>query len=173
MPATTVHQFRNALAAHLPDGGVSGKAPGAPRPLGVPVHLVPRHGIVNQVRRTVRHGRPVRFRMGHEGEPGVIRNVEPLVSIGRPGVGQFHPFQEVPVARTGGGPESKCAVHVHPGSLLLGHWNYRAVVVVASQVHIARLQQDNGWAAGVRAQDAALSTAGVIRAWSSNCISTM
>ena len=56
----------------------------------------------------------VRLGMCGEDETAVVRQVEPLVPIASPGVRKLEPFDLVPQLGARRGPESECAVHVHP-----------------------------------------------------------
>ena len=54
--------------------------------------------------------------IGDEGEARVVRDVQPLVAVGRPGVGQLGARQQMPVRGARPRPEPEGAVDVHPGA---------------------------------------------------------
>ena len=74
-----------------------------------------------------------------EGDAAVVRDVEPLVSVGRPGVGAVEPAHEPRAARVGTGPETERTVDVQPpgaGGQPVGN---RVEGVEGAGVHLARL----------------------------------
>lgn len=82
--------------------------------------------------------------MGTEGVAAVVGNVEPLVAVGRPGVGRRDPGDEVAGPRVGGRPQTEDPVHVHPGAGIVGGGGGRRQVVEGAGVHVARQEADDG-----------------------------
>ena len=74
----------------------------------------------------------------------VVGNIEPLVTVGRPRVGQFHSAHEVAGRRACGRPQPERAVDVHPRAMVAGDGNRRREVVEGAAVHVARLQAHDG-----------------------------
>ena len=68
----------------------------------------------------------MRLRVSDKGIPTIIRYVQPLVSIRGPRIGQVRPMEQGAVRRAGGGPQTKRAIHVHPGAVLVGQGNHSA-----------------------------------------------
>src|SRR5258708_6959200 len=86
MCATALDHLRQSIGAELPDGCVARKSPGATRPLGIPVGLITGVRGVGNIRGAMRHGSAMCGRVGYEGVATVIRDIEPFMSIRRPGV---------------------------------------------------------------------------------------
>ena len=101
-----------------------------PATSGRPIY--PRRGRAAKVRgqnSAVRDGRPAAGRravrliaprelagIADEGQAAVIRNIEPLVGVGGPGIGIGHSRHQVGMTRAGRGPQSERSVHVDPGA---------------------------------------------------------
>ena len=88
----------------------------------------------------------MRIGMSDERESAVVRDVEPLVRVGRPRVGLAHPLDETAELGRRGGPQPERTVDVEPGARCsrecrdLGHRIHRA------GVHLADLRTDHRWA---------------------------
>ena len=85
----------------------------------------------------------MRFRMGDEREPAVVRDVEPLVRVGRPGVGALRAGREPAQSRGGAGPQPECTVDVYPGTDLAAQGKNLLEGVERARVHLARLRADD------------------------------
>ena len=62
---------------------------------------------------------------GDDRDAAVVRDVERLVRVGRPGVGALEPVDEVAQPGRRRGPEPERAVDVDPGAVLVGHRDRR------------------------------------------------
>src|SRR3954454_11884621 len=90
MGTAAVDEVGDARPAQRADGRVDRESPRPARGLGVPVELVPLAGLgIDQVARLRAHGRPVYARMRAEGEPRIVGNIQPLVGVCGPGVGEL------------------------------------------------------------------------------------
>ena len=87
----------------------------------------------------------MRLRVAHERIAAIVGNVEPLVSIGGPGVSGFYALSQVMKVGRGCGPSAEGSIYMDPGIALFGDRNQRGEVVVGPGVHISGLQQDDGW----------------------------
>ena len=74
----------------------------------------PHSALPLEVRRLHRHGRDVRLGPCAEGEPAVVRDVEPLVPVGRPRIGERDALDEAPSLRARCRPQPERAVDVKP-----------------------------------------------------------
>ena len=136
---------------HLP---VAGPAPGAERgPDG------DRAGALRRLRRqvAVRRLRLVFREVGggeredlgeqpgiaDEGEPAVVRDVEPLVPVGDDGVRPVDPLRQRCDPRRDAREEPEGAVDVQPGAVLLGEVGELGQRVELAHVHVARVADDD------------------------------
>ena len=94
----------------------------------------------------MRHRSAVRLGIGNERIAAIERNVEPLVAVGRPGIGRFNACYQMPEAGTSGGPQAKRSIHVHPCRVAPGDGNERLECIESAGVDVASLQEKNGWA---------------------------
>src|SRR5215208_3283385 len=85
------------------------------------------------------HRRLVRSRVSAEDETTVVRDVQPLVSVGGPGVGVLYTFREMPQGWARGRPESERPVYMDPSASLLGSGADSSEGVDSAGVHVARL----------------------------------
>src|SRR4029078_9418796 len=94
------------------------QAPRASRELPRPVALVARAALaaLDQVLGLDRHRPPVGVGLRAEDDPESVGDVDPLVAVGRPGIGTLGAGYEVREARAGRGPEPERAVDVQPGA---------------------------------------------------------
>ncbi len=86
------------------------------------------------------HGCAVGFAVGDERETRVVRNVQRLVRVRGPRVGQFVPSHEVACAFRSACPQTERAVDVNPSPLLVSQWDGGREIVERTRVHIAGLQ---------------------------------
>ena len=117
----------------------------APRRLGYEVaaaELAP-GDLARQVRRRVRQRRRVNIGMRAERIAGVVRDVEPLVAVARPRVGQLDAAHELGRARARRGPEPERAVDVEPRPGAVGRGGRCGEVVTRAGVHVAGLRADD------------------------------
>src|SRR5829696_7433488 len=84
VPATAFDHICNAVSTQLTQRCVSRKAAGAPRPFGVPIHLIACVFIMCDIRRALRHRSAVCVSVRDEGVTAVKRNVEPLMTVSGP-----------------------------------------------------------------------------------------
>ena len=114
--AAALDHLRDARAAERADRRVDREAARAARELRRPVDLVALALVVrlHEIRRGHAHRRAVRLGMRAEREPGVVRDVQPLVAVGRPRVRALAAAQQVAELRRSRGPEPEGAVDVEP-----------------------------------------------------------
>ncbi len=74
-----------------------------------------------------------------EGDPAVVRHVQPLVRVGRPGVRALRAGRERPQRRRRRGPQPERAVDVEPRAGLRRRVGDRVEVVARAGVHLAEL----------------------------------
>src|ERR1700735_2952373 len=106
MCATALDHLRQAISAELPDRRVTRESPCASRPFGIPVGLITNIRGVRDVRGAMRHGGALRGRISDEGVATIIRDIEPLMSIGRPRVRGMDTGQQVTVSGAGRNPKT-------------------------------------------------------------------
>jgi hypothetical protein len=115
--AQAVDQLGHAFAAERAQRCVDGDAARAAGELGCPVHGLARAaGILHDVGGGDRDRGAVRLAVPDEDDPAVERDVQPLVRVGRPGVGLLRAAHQVRAGGAGGGPQPERAVDVHPGA---------------------------------------------------------
>ncbi len=90
------------------------------------------------------HGGGEEFGVATEDQPAVVGDVQPLVGVGRPGIGTVMTGDEVGAAGAGGGPETEGAVDVDPGTGIVGFGTELLSGVESAGVHVAGLQAENG-----------------------------
>jgi hypothetical protein len=95
------------------------------------------------------HGSTVVLGVRHERIATVVGNVEPLVSIRGPGVGQLHAGKEVAQLGYGVAPQPHGAIDVHPGSGFLGDRDEIGKAIEHATVHIARLKHHDRGPSGI------------------------
>ena len=84
------------------------------------------------------------LRVGHEGERGVVGDVQPLVGVDRPGVGGGRAVGEVRAARGSRRPQTERAVDVAPGAVRAAGRDDLGERVERARVHVAGLGADDG-----------------------------
>src|SRR5215203_7306769 len=95
------------------------------------------------------HSRLVRSRASAEDEATVVRDVQPLVGVGGPGVGLLHTFREIPQGRAGGRPHPERPVHMDPSADFPGSGADGAEGIDSAGVHVARLRAHYGRSGGL------------------------
>ncbi len=85
----------------------------------------------------------MRFGMSDEREPAVVRDVEPLVRVGRPRVGLAHPLDEMAELGRRGGPQPERAVDVEPGARRPRECRDLGHRIHGARVHLADLRADH------------------------------
>ncbi len=114
--AAAVDEIGDTVAAERAQRGVHGERACAARRLRRPIGSVASPlSLPLEVRRLHRHGRDVRVGPRAEDEPAVVRDVEPLVRVGGPRIGERDALDEVPALRAHRGPQPERAVDVEPG----------------------------------------------------------
>ena len=103
----------DALAPERADRRVQGEASSSPRAVEHPLPVLALLA-AHQVRGGHRHRGAVGGRVADRDEPAVVADVQPLVGIGRPGVGAFDAVHEVLQPGRDGGPQPERAVDVEP-----------------------------------------------------------
>src|SRR5438105_5339406 len=78
--------------------------------------------------------------MGAKRVPAVVGHVEPLVSVGRPRVGNLDSGGELAGGGVGRGPQPEGAVYVHPGAMVVGCGGPGLKVVEGAAVDVAGLE---------------------------------
>jgi hypothetical protein len=81
-------------------------------------------------------------RVRDKGVAAVVGHVQPLVSVGRPGVHLLHALHEMRIARARGDPHAERSVDVRPCAILPGDRDQRFEVIEAACVHITCLQYE-------------------------------
>ena len=98
------------------------------------------------------HGGAVMLRVRHERVAAVVGNVEPLVSVGGPGIRELGAAEQVAQVGYGVTPEAHCAIDVHPCSGLLCQRDQLGKAIERAAVHIAGLKHHDGWLSGIACQ---------------------
>src|SRR5437867_12099093 len=82
--------------------------------------------------------------IGHERVAAVVRHVQPLVTVGNPGISALHAVDQMAVPGAGGGPQPERSVNMYPGSVVMRQRNQLSERVEGADVEVASLQQDDG-----------------------------
>jgi hypothetical protein len=137
------HQLGDAAPPQRADRGPDGEAPGAARRLGHPVvRIALAAGRLHVVRRAERHRRVVGVRVRAEREPRVVRDVEPLVAVGRPRVGPVDATEQVPAGGVGRRPQAEGPVDMEPAAVRPDEVGDLDDRVEGARVDVARLRAD-------------------------------
>ena len=88
--------------------------------------------------------RAQRIRVARQHQAAVIGNVQPLVGIGRPGVGVFDAPGEVRARRSSGGPESEGTIDVYPRPAAADVLANLGDGIEGTGIHIAGLHAHDG-----------------------------
>ena len=86
------------------------------------------------------HRRPQGAAVADQGDAAVVGRVQPLMGVGRPGVGLAHTGYLPGGGGRGRRPEPERAVHVDPRAVLAGPGDQRHERVAGAAVDVARLQ---------------------------------
>ncbi len=78
-----------------------------------------------------------------EDQPRVVRHVQPLVGVGRPGVGGIHAADPVAQRGHGRGPDPERAVDVDPGAALVRDRDQPVERIEGPGIHVAGLAADD------------------------------
>jgi len=92
----------------------------------------------------------MRFRVRNKSVATVIGNVEPLMSIGRPGVCCAGTGQQVPVRRAGRNPQAECSIDMNPCLVAFRDRYENLKPVECSNIQIAGLQHHDRGRVGLR-----------------------
>ncbi len=132
-------ELLDAGAAEFAEGGVASEAAGTAGEFRVPIKGLAGRLLLHEVAGVIAHGGAMGVGLGDERVAAVVGDVEPLMSVGGPGVGGFDAAGEAGVAGTGGSPESERAVNVDPRTVAARDGNESAEVIEAAGIHIACL----------------------------------
>src|SRR5688572_7394153 len=99
LPAMCLDQFGEAGAPERTHGGPHVDAARATRELRREVRRVSMFGLRREILGTDGHRLAQREAVAHEGDAAVIGDVEPLVTVGRPGIGVLHSLDEMGARR--------------------------------------------------------------------------
>ena len=119
--AGALDELCKAATAERAQRRIDGEAARATGELRHPVDLVAHRSsavVLDQIGGAHRHRGAVRLRVLAEDERGVVRDVQPLVRVGDPGIRAFGAAHEVAQARARGRPQPEGAVDVQPRSVL-------------------------------------------------------
>ena len=142
--ARALDEVGDARAAELAQRRVDRDSARTARMLGRPVDRLPDHvGLADEIHGLRGHRLTVRVGVRAEGDAAVVRDVEPLVGVGRPRVGPLRPGDEMAERRAGRGPQPERTVDVEPGARALDRVRDRDEVVEHASVHLARLRADD------------------------------
>ena len=83
------------------------------------------------------------FGLAHKGHAGIVRNIQPLVTIGSPGVGFEETAQQMGSLRGSGRPQAEGAIDVDPGSRFPSTGTDLRGGIEGSRIHVARLNTDD------------------------------
>src|SRR6266849_10849860 len=83
------------------------------------------------------------LRLPHQGNSGVVWDVEPFMAIDRPGIGRVHAFEEWRVQRGDSAPKSESAIDVDPGASLAGAGTDFLRRIEGASIYIAGLDADH------------------------------
>lgn len=155
MVASAFDDAADSVASERANGGVDGEATATARPFGVPVDLIAgrsRLGCVScrgvgmdEVARSRGHRVAVCSGVPDEGEAGVVGHIEPLVSIGYPGVSLLDPSEQGPIAAADRCPQAKRTVDMHPSAPTVGKLAGDVKRIECPGVDISGLQAEDRW----------------------------
>ncbi len=143
--AAPLDQVGEARPTERPQRGVDREPARTARRFRHPVVRVALAALrLDVVRRAERHRRVVRGRVADDDDPRVVRHVQPLVGVGRPGIGPVEARDAVAQPGRRGCPQPEGAVDVEPGVRSLAHGvdDLRQRIEGAG-VHVAGLGADD------------------------------
>ena len=85
----------------------------------------------------------MRNRIPRDRHAAIVGHVQPLVTIGRPAIGPFHPGDQRGEALAGIGPQSEGAIDVDPCARRLRHRTQRREIIAGTDVEVTRIEDDN------------------------------
>ena len=141
--AGAIDQIRDAGTAEGAQGGPDFDAASPARHLRSPLHGLA-VGALLEIGRVEVHRVEESFRMADEREAAIVGDVQPLVSIGAPGVATGEAVHQVSRFRRGGGPESEGAVDMEPELSAQRMFGEGARGVEGSCVDVAGLEANDG-----------------------------
>ncbi len=143
MPAAALDQIGNAGAPELADRGVRRDVAATARPFrNLIVRFAGQHRSL-QVTHVIRHRRAMRFGVRDERISAVIRHIEPLMSVGDPGIRRSDASEEMTIGRTGIHPGSECAIDMCPRSTPMGDLDHHREWIERTDVQIACVHRHN------------------------------
>ena len=83
------------------------------------------------------------FGLAHKSQAGIVWNIQPLVTIGSPGIGFEETAQQVCSLRRSGRPQAEGAIDVDPSSRFPSTWTDLRGGIEGSRIHVARLNTDD------------------------------
>src|SRR5262249_59048208 len=104
----------NTAAAKMPERRMHGESASAPGEFRRPLEGIAFLVGLNEVRRGYGHGRAMRLRMRADDQAGVVRDVEPFVAVGGPGIGTVNAGDQVFELIAHACPESESAINMQP-----------------------------------------------------------
>src|SRR5713101_5461047 len=97
-----------------------------------------------EIRRSDAHRRSQRGPIPHDGQAAVVAHVGPLVRVRGPGIRLLETAGKMFVLRGHPRPQTECAVHVNPGTLLMRPYADLFSWIKRAGIHISRLDAHNG-----------------------------
>jgi hypothetical protein len=144
--AAALDHVANAATAQVLEHRVDGEASSSSRQLGHPLTWIALCVGGYQVGSAHTHGGTMRLRMGAHDQPAIVRNIQPFMRVGGPGVGEIGAGGEMFEVVAHGSPESKCAIHVKPRAGFAGSGGDFRQWIESSGVNVAGLSTDDGGA---------------------------
>ena len=129
-----------------PEGSQSGPDDEAARPAGGLGHVlgsVARLLSGDEVGSGELHGGAHRIAVPDDRQPAVVRDIQPLVRVGRPGVRALDAAHLLPKGRRSSGPETERAVDVEPGTMPLAEVGDLVEGIERSSVDLPGLRADD------------------------------
>src|SRR5215471_919215 len=144
--AAALDELGDTAATEGANRSVDGEAARTARELRRPVDGIPAARVVlmDEVRRRHRHRRAMGIRMSTERDPGVVRCVEPLVTVGRPRVRPLDAVHQMPQLLGSRGPEAESPVDVEPGTCPFYGVCDGVEIVAGTGVHLPDLPAHDG-----------------------------
>lgn len=146
MGAAGVDDALETIAAELAEGGVDGEAAGPARPFEIPVDLVAGPAFGGDVAGGDGEAVAMGGAVADDGEAAVVGDVEPLVTVGGPTVGELDAGHERALGATGAGHEAEGAVDVDPYAGGVGDGDEFVEGVEGGDVQVGGVEDDDGGA---------------------------